>query len=388
MLTCVASRRRALICAQGRSRGSLAAARSLSESGWEVGIGAPDGASVIGACRHFTHRHTVPRPRGDASAFVSGVAQAVAEGGYDVAFGGGDDWVAALAAYRDRVPAAVAHPASSVVQHSLDKARLATVAGAVGLMPPCTVAADDLDAARWDGPVMVKCRAHWAPGQTQVERIEARWFPDLASARDRLTHIRRAGLQPVLQHAVDGELGALIGLYDEGRLHGRVQQSSSRLWPTPSGVTSRARTVPIDDDLAARVETLLAELGWSGLVELQFLTDHRGDRHLIDFNGRFYGSMALANAARPGLADAWGRRVLGEQVPPLPDGAPGVRFTWLAADLRRAATERRGGLVSDVGATLRWGARAHRSVWDLHGIGPTLALVTERVRPVTRPPAR
>lgn len=161
-------RRRALICAQGRSRGSLAAARSLSESGWEVGIGAPDGASVIGASRHFVRRHTVPRPRGDASEFVAGVVQAVAEGGYDVVFGGGDDWVAALAAYRAQVPAVVAHPPSSVVQSSLDKAGLTTRARAVGLMPPSTQAVDDIDVdlVRWDGPVMVKCRAHWEPGQT------------------------------------------------------------------------------------------------------------------------------------------------------------------------------------------------------------------------------
>lgn len=221
-----------------------------------------------------------------------------------------------------------------------------------------------------------------------MERIEARWFPDVASARDRVAHIRRAGLRPVLQQAVVGELGALIGVYDEGRLHGRVQQSSSRLWPTPSGVTSRARTVPVDEELASRVEALLADLDWSGLVELQFLTDDRGDRHLIDFNGRFYGSMALANAARPGLADAWGRRVLGEPVAPLPDGAPGVRFTWLAADLRRAVTERRGGLIHDVGATLRWGARAHRSVWDVHDVGPTVALATARLRPTAGPPLR
>lgn len=170
---------------------------------------------------------------------------------------------------------------------------------------------------------MVKCRAHWHPGQTQRFRVEAKLFADAASARERVEHVRRAGLDPVLQEAVDGGLGALIGLFLDGRLNGRVQQVTSRLWPTPSGVSCRAETVAVDDDLASRAERLLGDLGWSGLVELQFLTDADGAPHLIDLNGRFYGSMALADAAHPGLADAWARLVSGRSVPHLPDARAG-----------------------------------------------------------------
>ncbi|MDD9204840.1 hypothetical protein PU560_00005, partial [Georgenia sp. 10Sc9-8] len=67
-----------------------------------------------------------------------------------------------------------------------------------------------------------------------------------------------------------------------------------------------------------------------GLVELQFLTGADGVPHLIDLNGRFFGSMALSNAARPGLTDDWGRLALGEPVGRLPDARPGVRYVWAA----------------------------------------------------------
>lgn len=139
-------------------------------------------------------------------------------------------------------------------------------------------------------------------------------------------------------------------------------------------------TLPIDEGLAARATALLADLGWSGLVELQFLRGADGVSHLIDLNGRFFGSMALANAAGANLPDAWGRQVLGDPLPPLPDAPPGARFLWTAGDLRRARVERRGGLLADVASTVRWLPGATTSVWQLGDPGPTLEKVTSRVR--------
>lgn len=319
--------------------------------------------------------------------FLDGVRRAVCEGGYDVVFGGGDDWVAALATYRDEIPARIAHPEAATVAAALDKVELARRGVRLGFSVPRTELATEPVLAGWEGPVIVKCRAHWHPGQQHRHRIEAVYFEDAATARDQVRLVRAAGLDPILQEVVDGQLGALIGLFHDGQLLGRVQQETYRLWPTPCGVSSRAQTVPVDEGLAAHAAALLADLGWTGLVELQFLTDARGERHLIDLNGRFYGSMALANAAGPNLPDAWARQVLGEQLPPLQDGRPGVRFTWAAADLRRALAERRSGLLADVGSSLRWAWGAERSVWDRHDVGPTLDLVASRFRRTASAPA-
>ncbi|MFI7584499.1 ATP-grasp domain-containing protein [Kocuria sp. M1N1S27] len=372
--------RRALIVGTGRDRGALAAVRSLGRAGWTVGVGTPDGPGMLGATRAAAVRHEVPRPRGDGAAFIDGVRRAVTEKSYDVVFGAGDDWMAAVSAYRRHIPAAVAHPGPEVVAAALDKIGLADRAVRAGLAAPRTLAATDEALAAWDGPVVVKCRAHWAPGQTRPHRIEAKLFPDARAAAGQVRRILGAGAEPVLQAPVRGTLGALIGVYHDGRLRGRVQQSTSRLWPTPNGVSARAQTVPVDEALADRAEALLRELGWWGLVELQFLTGDDGVPQLIDLNGRFFGSMALAEAARPGLADAWGRLVLGGPVPRLPDARPGVRYAWLAGDMRRAAVERRGGLAADVVDTLRWGRGAQHSVWDLRDLGPTWHLATWRVR--------
>jgi hypothetical protein len=297
-----------------------------------------------------------------------------------VVFGGGDDWMAALAVYRDEIPARVAHPSAEVVAAAMDKVHLARCARDVGLVAPHTEAVTDSALVEWVGPVVVKCRAHWLPGQVRPLRIEAKLFPDVSAAGTQIERIRCGGAEPVLQAPVEGRLGALIGIFHNGRLHGRVQQVASRLWPTPCGASTRAETVPVDEELAARSEHLLGALGWSGLVELQFLTGADGVPCLIDLNGRFYGSMALADTARPGLADAWGRLVLGEEMTGLPDARPGVRYVWTAGDVRRAGMERRGGLVADVADTLRWACGARESIWDPRDPGPAWYLATGSLR--------
>lgn len=374
------SAKRALVVTSGRSRGSLAGARALSQTGWFVGVGTPDGAGMVTTSRACVRRHIVPRPRGDARTFVAGVQQAVQQEGYDVVFGGGDDWMAALALHHAEIPAVVAHPPTEVVADALDKVGLARRAAQAGLLAPRTEPATDGSMASWSGPVVVKCRAHWHPRQQAQHRIEARRYPDIDRAADRIRLLRDAGLDPVLQEPVDGDLEALIGLVDGDRLLGRVQQRSPCLWPIPSGVSCRAETVPVDEGLAARVTNLLRVLRWSGLVELQFLRDADHRLHLIDLNGRFFGSMALSIAAGPNLPDAWGRQILGEPVPPLPDGRQGTRFIWTAGDLRRARIERRGGLLRDVISTVRWFPGATTSVWDRRDPAPTWHLVTSRLR--------
>lgn len=375
-----APRPRVLIVATGRDRGALAAARAFKAGGWYVGVGTPDGGGVLGSSKASDVAYLVPRPRNDGMPFVDGVRRAATDGGFDIVFGGGDDWMAALAAYRTQIPLPVAHPDYDVVETVLDKVRLAEYAQKAGLVSPHTELATDQALAVWSGPLVIKCKEHWAPNQTHPLRIEAKLFASASAARGQVERIRSAGAEPILQKPVAGNLGALIGVFHDGRLHGRTQQVSARLWPTPNGASARAYTVPVDEALVAKVEAMLLELGWHGLVELQFLTGDDGIPYLIDFNGRFYGSLALAESARPGLVTAWAESVLESRTPELPDARVGARYSWAAGDLRRARIERRGGLTRDVMNTLQWAARARHSIWDPQDIRPSITLALARFR--------
>jgi predicted ATP-grasp superfamily ATP-dependent carboligase len=161
----------------------------------------------------------------------------------------------------------------------------------------------------------------------------------------------------------------------DGGVVAQEQQVAERIWPSTAGVSVRARTVEVDAELAARVARLLAGLGWWGLVQLQFLEPPGEAPRLIDFNPRFYGSFALAQASGPDFAGLWATLATGGDVPRGAVGAPGLRYHWLTGDLRRAVSDRDGGLVTDLTRSLLWGPGAVRGVWWARDPRPALESV-------------
>jgi predicted ATP-grasp superfamily ATP-dependent carboligase len=170
----------------------------------------------------------------------------------------------------------------------------------------------------------------------------------------------------VLQEVVDGPLRAHVTVVGhDGRPAARLLQEATALYPPRAGITVRGRTLEIDEVVAARAEAMLADLGWFGLAELQYLTGPDGRAHMIDLNGRFYGSLALALGAGVNLPAVWGALALGGSAEAVVDGRPGVLYQWLEGDLRRARVERRGGLLRDVaGCLIAAPGRVH-SIWSV-----------------------
>src|SRR6201999_4342640 len=105
-----------------------------------------------------------------------------------------------------------------------------------------------------------------------------------------------------------GRLGAVVVVVDhQGEGVAEVQKQCDRSWPDGAGVTARARTITPDPELAERVRVLVRQLGWFGLAEIEYLLDDQGVPRFTDFNGRFYGGIALAGHAGVNVAAAWAR---------------------------------------------------------------------------------
>jgi predicted ATP-grasp superfamily ATP-dependent carboligase len=362
---------RALVVSDGRATHVLPAARSLHRAGWSVGLGqpAPGPATASRACAAW---HRVPPAEHDVGRFLSAVADAVRSGGYDVVFPGDDIEVLALSAGREVIPAVVPYAGHDVVLRALDKLTLAEAAREAGLATPRTVPES---AALLDGPVVVKPRLHWTPG----EAAPARHLPvRVTRSRDQMVRavraVRAGGGVPVLQELVEGRLMALSVVCDqEGRLRAVSQQETERM--SLRGTSSRARTVPVDDDLAARVQAMLQGVGWTGLANLQFLRPADGVPRLIDLNPRYYGSLALAVAAGADLPRIWADLAVGRDPGPAVRGRPGVRFSALDEDLRRAQHDR--AIPALLGAA-RYTLGAAHSTWSASDPGPAVGLLRAR----------
>ena len=368
----------------GSARQSLVACRDLGRAGAVVDVALrPDERDLASASRWVRARHVVPDPQADPEAFGDALRQVVEAGHHDLVFPAGDEYLAALSADRDQLPAAVPLAPHDMILTVLDKLAIVEAARRAGVPVPRTELATDEAVSAWVGPAIVKDRSHWNPGAgpaTHRAAIAAADPTELAAA---VTSIRSRGGRPVLQSPVEGRMLCFSAFRSPaGTVSGRVQQTSDHLWPVPLGTTARATTVPIDRELAAAVGRLLDELAWVGMANLQ-LFEH-GDGHaLIDFNGRFNHSLALAIAAGVRFPTAWARAALTGDDIVLPDGRPGVKLSFLGADVKRALVERRGGLLSDLGDTLRFAATARHSIPSLRDPGPALRYLSGAGKTVT-----
>lgn len=356
---------RALIVEHGYSRGALAAVRALSSAGWSVGVGAPEKGGLAALSRFARRWHRVPSPQASVDAFVSEVQRAIKEEGYEVVFGAGDAELIALSQARNDIGTTVPYPRHEAVLQAIAKRSLAENAESVGLSMPEAYLATVEGLERSRGSLIIKTNVHWhRPLHSSAPRIEAAISKDAAGALEHAGKIEDAGGEPVIQELISGPLMAFSTVMDgAGTVLARVQQVAERMWPSGAGISTRAITTPVDESLATRIAGLLRQLGWVGLAQLQFIIDDQGEPRLIDLNGRFYGSLALAGAAGPNLPHLWACLATGRDAPPAADARPGVRYQWLEGDLRRAMAEGRGGRWRDVLQTLRYAAGARHSIW-------------------------
>ena len=366
-------------------RAALAACRALAAAGWRVAAGSPP-HGLAAASGVLAARHRITAPQVDLERFAADVAAAVRAGPYEVVFsGGGDAEAMALSLVRDRLEAVVPYPPHENFLRALDKLELTNAAAQAGIATPATAEATDAALAGHRGTFVVKARLH-APrlgGGAGPSRMATTVTDDREVAAAAAARMRSAGGVPLLQEPITGDLTAFSCVVGPGgEILARSRQRADRVWPPDAGVSARARTVATEAAIEAGASRLFAELGWTGAAEMQFLEPADGPPRLIDFNGRFYGSLALAVAAGANLPAVWAAAATGRPLPRSRTAAPGVRYQWLESDLRRAFSERRGGLAPDLAGTLRTAlpptAHSITSRRDLRPVGRALGSLARR----------
>jgi predicted ATP-grasp superfamily ATP-dependent carboligase len=354
---------RALLVDQSRDRATLVAARSLAAAGFTVGTGAwqPSLASIS---RHSRRHHEVHECEEDEDRFVADIAKAVADGGYDVVFCSYDVGLLTLSRRREEIaPATWPYPPQAVVERAFDKLELARAAQAAGLRSPRTEPAGDEALAAWKGPVVVKARSH------VPKRFDTGLFGSSAQAGDLVREIAAGGGRPLLQEPMTGHMGAVVILVGrDGEIVAEIHQEAVHTWPPGAGDTVRGRIVQADPELSSGVRALARDLGWFGLTQVEFVRDGDGTPHVTDFNGRFYGSMALATGAGANLPALWADHALGRGGELARPPRPGAGFQWLNRDLAAANAA---GPRALLGALAAVPLSAH-SMWDPRDPAPAV----------------
>lgn len=298
---------------------------SLVDAGYSVAAFTRQGSMTALSHSRHVRLHAIPAPeaRGiDAQRSLQALLDALAaqNSGRRLVLMPLDDaavWLcgqASLGAWRLAGPATEA-----AVRAALDKHRQCELAQSVGLAPPATTLLRDVadlariaprfpiilrsaDAVRLHASRLHKGR-NWICGSAaELDAARAAW-----SGRGDLL------LQPYVQGVGEGVFGLRTdqGVVVAWSAHRRLRMMN----PQGSG-SSACESRSVDAALRVPISRFLAAIDWQGLFMFEFLRDAQGVARFVEFNGRAWGSMALAR--RQGYEyPAWSVRLALREAAPL-----------------------------------------------------------------------
>lgn len=354
----------ALITDAGRGS-ALAFIRVLGRRGWHITAASDERLVPSFVSRHVADRVRHPRLVEQYPAAAEALVAAVCDRAPDLVVPVTDLAIHALRSGRDRLPGAtrVAVAGDAALEVTQDKSATLAMARRLGVpMPPTERAGSAADAGRigraMAGPYVVKPeRSVTLTGSEAIARRVA-FASDAAELERVLADCGPALVQPwVPGVGVGVEL-----LMQDGRPLAALQHRRIRETPWTGGASSSRMTEALDPTLLRYASAMLGELGWTGLVMVEFRVGPDGPV-LMEINGRVWGSLPLAVRAGmdfPGmLADL------------VMDGrAPGARLV----------TGYRVGVVSrDLEQERQWVAGAWNATAPFHGPVPPRRVDAVRV---------
>lgn len=363
--------RRAGALILGANLRALGVARSLGRRGIPVWVlPEPGGDTVARRSRHVSR--CLPAPAGGAEAWVAGLpALAGPLGPRWTLFATEDEAMAAIARRHAQLGQsfALTSPGWDAVQHAYHKRLTYELARRLGIAHPWTAhprSAGEAESLPCPFPAVLKPDAK--PVDNPFTRAKA-WRVDDRPA------LRAAWAQAAALVGTDGVMVqelipgggesqySFAALCHAGTVVASLTARRLRQYPRDFGHSS-SLVETLDEPAVERPgRALIAALGWTGLIELEFKRDARdGTFRLLDINGRAWTWHALG--ARAGVEFPYLAWRLSQGLPVSPVRAPpGVRWVRLVTDIPSALGALRAGELSpgDWLASLRGPRQA--AVW-------------------------
>ena len=332
-----------VIVTDAHSNPALAAVRSLGQHGFRVTVVAEDGRlNLAGVSRFATRVIVAPRAAGEPAAYAHTVLDELGRERYALLVPVTDTTVAIISRRRDAFAALtrVALPDAAALEYALDKMATVRLASEADVAVPPTRTFGSLDealadAARLPYPCVIKPRysRRWTgDGAVREGRVRFAGSPEAFRALYPTLHDPSA--PPLVQEFVRGSGAGVFALVDHGRVltafaHRRVREVS-----LTGGPASLAESIPADERLLAPARRLLEAARWHGVAMVEFKDPGAPhEPHLMEVNGRLWGSLPLAIAAGVDFPRLLAELFLGE-VPHLPGSYRiGVRCRHLRGDL-------------------------------------------------------
>jgi predicted ATP-grasp superfamily ATP-dependent carboligase len=288
----------------GYSTRTLACVRSFGRAGVAFAVGGHTRWDMSLHSRHARETFVYSSPFVDLAQFAADVTRHARRLNATAILPTSEAAILACSAHRERLPVPLLAPPPAQLELLFCKPRMLALAGDAGLGVPRTVVVPAagqrppaLEAVPL--PAVVKAGRSEVLGQQRVTRTGDTIYVRTRAQLDRALE-RTLVLAPeaLVQPFVDGHAVGVSGVFSRGEAvvlfaHRRLREST----PT-GGPGAVVQSIPLEPDLEAATRRLMRATGTTGPAMVEYKVERRtGEPHLMEVNGRLWGSILLPLAA-------------------------------------------------------------------------------------------
>ena len=283
---------------------TLAVVRSLGRHGCAVTAAAASPHAIAFQSRYASQRLIYPDPLQQHRAFLEWLTNTLTNHSFDLMIPVTDRSIVPILTIRNALEALspIAIAPNPVMEQVVSKCRMHSLALEAGLDVPESwiikaPAALDAIEPRNGFPLVVKAERSlaWLDGYGQA--LETRYVADRATLKDLGARYALYG-DVLVQSRVMGHGVGLGLLARDGLLLNCFQYRRLHELPLTGGGSAYRVSETLDPVLEGQATELVRQLGWHGVMMLEFKYDPRAKMYwFIEANGRFWGGLPLALAA-------------------------------------------------------------------------------------------
>ncbi|MDZ7782417.1 MAG: ATP-grasp domain-containing protein [Halioglobus sp.] len=282
---------------------ALTVARSLARRGCQVTGASHISRPLAGYSRALGRHWRYPDPLSTTEKFILWLADHTRQEAYDLVIPVTERTLAPISRERGSLRhVRIAMPDEGSLELVLDKARTFALARELGVAVPRGVSVNSLDelAAYRDGmkyPVVIKPARSIGSRNGGGSHLQVSYAFDDIGLLTACTHALRFG-SVVLQEHFKGDGVGIELIAGQGEIIYAFQHRRLHEVPLTGGGSSLRKSEALDADLLEASRRLVKALNWNGVAMVEFKQNPaNGEFCLMEINGRFWGSLPLADVS-------------------------------------------------------------------------------------------
>jgi predicted ATP-grasp superfamily ATP-dependent carboligase len=291
----------AILVTDGEERAALAIVRSLGRAQHRVFVCSPRKRSLAGGSKFVQDEAEVPSPLASAPAYAQVIRELVSRWKIEVLIPVSEASLLALLPERHQLDALIPFPAFEQFASISDKSVLLNAARDVGIRVPAQHTffsreeAASAEETRFEFPAVLKPVRSVSLVDGQRTKSAVVHVADQRQMHSALAQIPATAFPAMLQERVVGPGVGVFVLLWGGKLIAQFFHRRIREKPPSGGVSVYRESIGPQSELLERSVALLRRFDWQGVGMMEYKIDRAtATPYLMEFNGRFWGSLQLA----------------------------------------------------------------------------------------------